>query len=70
MEQSEIIKKIYPQPVRHMGAAKKIEDLRLAAETFLTILDNLTPKSREQDLAITKFEEVVMWGVKSITHNP
>ncbi len=69
MEQYEIIKKIYPQPVGHTGTAKKIEDLRLAAETFLTILNNLTPQSREQSIAVTKFEEVVMWGVKAITHN-
>lgn len=69
MEQYEITKKIWPQPVNHSGTAKKIEDLRLASETFLTILNDLTPQSREQTVAVTKFEEVVMWGVKAITHN-
>lgn len=69
MEQSDIIKKIWPQPVGHSGTAKKIEDLRKAGEDFLSILNDLTPQSREQGLAFTKFEEVMMWGVKAITHN-
>ncbi len=69
MELHEITKKIWPQPVNHSGTAKKIEDLRIASETFLGCLNDLTPPSREQSLAITKFEEVLMWGVKAITHN-
>ena len=69
MDPLEISKKIWPQPINHSGTVKKIEDLRIAAETFLTVLDSVTPKSREQAVAITKFEEVVMWGVKAITHN-
>jgi hypothetical protein len=69
MEQPEIIKKIWPQPVAHSGTSKKIEDFRVAAETFLTALNDLTPQSREQGLAITGFEEVIYWAVKSITHN-
>jgi hypothetical protein len=69
MESHEITKKIWPQPVNHSGTAKKIETLRNASELFLETLNDLTPTSREQNLAITKFEEVVMWGVKAITHN-
>lgn len=69
MEPHEITKRIWPQSVNHSGTAKRIEDLRKAGEDFLSILNDLTPKSREQSVAVTKFEEVVMWGVKAITHN-
>lgn len=35
--------------------------------TFLEELILMTPKSREQSLAITKLEESIMWAIKSLT---
>ncbi len=33
-------------------------------------IETLCPVSREKSLALTKLEEVTMWAVKSISHNP
>jgi hypothetical protein len=43
-----------------------IERLREAAKAYGHLLIELTPNGRERALAITKLEESVMWGVKSI----
>lgn len=43
-----------------------IELLRDVAQALGVAIIEHTPSSREQSLAITKLEEVVMWGVKAI----
>jgi hypothetical protein len=43
-----------------------IERLREAAKAYGHLLIELAPNGRERALAITKLEESVMWGVKSI----
>lgn len=45
---------------------KRIEELREFAKTYGKKLCELCPISRESSLSITKLEESLMWGVKSI----
>lgn len=56
----------YQRPTEQSVA--QIEALRLACKTVYDNLMSLTP-SRERSLAITKLEEVSMWGNKSIVFN-
>jgi hypothetical protein len=44
------------------GQPEKYEKLRTTAKEFAYLIEQLTPKSREQSLAITKLEEVVFWA--------
>ena len=43
--------------------------IRAAAKAFADVIENLTPQSREQSLAITKIEESVFWANASIARN-
>ncbi|MCK9361630.1 hypothetical protein M0Q28_05435 [Patescibacteria group bacterium] len=43
--------------------------IRDEAKSFATTILALTPKSREQSLALTKLEEVVMWANSAIARN-
>jgi len=49
------------QPERYVA-------LREAAKNLAVLICELTPPSREQSLAITKLEEVIMWANKAIAH--
>ena len=50
------------QPERYI----KIRD---SAKAFAAMILELTPTSREQSLALTKLEEVVMWANSAIARN-
>ena len=46
-----------------------IQEIKNSASFLLDDIDSNCPGSREKSIAKTKLEEVVMWAVKSITHN-
>ena len=45
-----------------------IGEMRQAGRVFLEDLDQIVPDSREKSLAVTRFEESLMWAMKGITH--
>ncbi len=51
------------------GQNERYIALRNAAKDLATLILQLTPASREQSLALTKLEEVVMWSNASIARN-
>lgn len=44
----------------------KFEAIRRIAKDFAHVINDLTPESREQSLAITALEEAVMWANAAI----
>lgn len=44
------------------GQPKIYEDIRDKARSLAILIADTTPTSREQSLAMTKLEEVVMWA--------
>lgn len=54
----------YHKPTEEQTA--RIEEVRAAAVAFAKKLDQWVYPSRERSLAITSFEETVMWAVKGI----
>lgn len=48
---------------------EKYQDIRARAREFAEKIAELVPDSREQSLAITKLEEVVMWANAGIARN-
>lgn len=44
----------------------KYEAIRRVAKDFAHVINDLTPESREQSLAITALEEAVMWANAAI----
>ncbi len=51
------------------GQNERYIALRNAAKDFAILIMQFTPGSREQSLALTKLEEVVMWSNASIARN-
>ena len=51
---------------RNVGQHKMIRD---AGKTYAKIIFHNVPEGREQSLAITKLEEVVMWATAGIVRN-
>lgn len=49
--------------------ASRYELLRERAKALAKLIMSLTPKSREQSLALTKLEEAIMWANASIARN-
>lgn len=47
----------------------RYEVLRNNAKELAILIVQITPKSREQSLAITKLEESIMWANKAIACN-
>ncbi len=48
---------------------QRYERIRAFAKDFAYMLDQATPKSREQSLALTHLEEAVFWANASIARN-
>lgn len=48
------------------GQPQIYETIRAAALSFATLINELTPESREQSLAFTSLDEVVFWANSSI----
>jgi hypothetical protein len=51
------------------GQPEKYQDIRARARELAEKIVELVPDSREQSLAITKLEEVVMWANAGIARN-
>ena len=51
------------------GKSGKCEEIREFAKNLANLINDITPPSREQSLAITKLEEVVFWANASIARN-
>lgn len=51
------------------GQNIKYEQLRAKAKELAYLIKELTPKSREQSLAITQLEQAVFWANASIGRN-
>lgn len=43
-----------------------IESFRAVAKTMAAAIIEMVPQGRERSLALTKLEELVMWGVKGL----
>lgn len=53
----------------HGNQAERYEDLRAHTFVLAQLIVETTPSSREQSLALTKLEEVVMWSNAAIARN-
>jgi len=53
----------------HGDQPQRYQQLRDAAKQFAVAIQNLTPESREQSLAITNLEQAVMWANAAIARN-
>lgn len=51
------------------GQNEKYQQIRDAGKTLALLINDLTPASREQSVALTKLEEAVMWANASIARN-
>lgn len=51
------------------GQPAKYEAIRDKAKELAYLLEELTPKSREQSLALTNLEQAVFWANASIARN-
>lgn len=51
------------------GQAERYVALRDAAKALALLIVDSSPSSREQSLALTKLEEVVMWANAGIARN-
>jgi hypothetical protein len=51
------------------GQPEKYNKLRQTAKELAWLITDLTPESREQSLAITNLEQVVMWANAAIARN-
>jgi hypothetical protein len=51
------------------GQPALYEKIREKAKEFAYLIDELTPISREQSVAMTKLEEVVFWANAAIARN-
>ena len=51
------------------GQPAKYQAIREKAKELAYLINDLTPDSREKDLAVTKLEECVMWANAGIARN-
>jgi hypothetical protein len=51
------------------GQAERYDQLRDGARLVAGLILDLTPGSREQDLAITRLEEALFWATAAIARN-
>lgn len=66
---SEDLNTIYTYHSPKMDQLSKYETIREKAKTFAEYLIKNCPKSREQSLALTNLEQVVMWANAAIARN-
>ena len=63
------MKKIYSYQKPTDESLILITKLREAFSQLDDLITTVCPTSREKSLALTKLEEVSMWGVKAVVHN-
>lgn len=69
MTKSEQIENSFTYHAPKGDQAKRYETMREMAKRFAIFIVANTPESREQSLAITKLDEVVMWANASVARN-
>jgi hypothetical protein len=68
LKDEEILRRFTYHPPKGTQS-KRYEVIRAQAKHFAQIIDGNCPDSREQSLALTKLEEVVMWANAAIARN-
>ena len=69
MAQGTELEKVYTYHPPFGSQQERYVRIREEAKAFATTIVALTPASREQSLALTKLEEVVMWANSAIARN-
>ena len=69
MAQNDELDNVYTYHAPKGDQQERYEMLRTMAKKMANTVLNLTPKSREQSLALTKLEEATMWANASIARN-
>ena len=69
MAQNDELDNVYTYHAPKGDQQERYEMLRTMAKKMANTVLNLTPKSREQSLALTKLEESIMWANASIARN-
>jgi hypothetical protein len=52
-----------------IGQSERYDQLRDGARLVAKLIVDLTPSSREQDLAITRLEESLFWAIAAIARH-
>lgn len=63
------IERAFTYKAPRVGQEDRVEEIRNRARDFANALVQMTPESREQSLALTKLEEVVMFAEAAIGRN-
>jgi hypothetical protein len=53
----------------HSDLPQRYEEIRARGKELALFLAEVTPESREQSVALTKLEEVVMWANAALARN-
>jgi hypothetical protein len=61
--------RIKHQPPQHDRTVAKHEDIRAAVSMLGKVILTLVPEGREQDLALTRLEEMLFWCNAGIARN-
>jgi hypothetical protein len=66
---TEQIQKAFTYHPPKEGQPERYEHIREYAKSLARCVQDCTPESREQSLALTKIEEAVMWANAAIARN-
>lgn len=66
-ENKQMSEKLTHQP--SPGVLAVMKQLRRTVQDFMTFLDASMPECREKSLAVTAFEESMMWAMKALSLN-
>jgi len=69
MAQGTELDKVYTYHPPKGNQQERYVTIREMAKAFAALILGATPTSREQSLALTKLEEVVMWANSAIARN-
>lgn len=69
MAQGTELDKVYTYHPPRGNQQDRYVTIRERAKAFASLILEATPPSREQSLALTKLEEVVMWANSAIARN-
>ena len=67
--QQEVIENNFTYHAPKEGQSEKYEALRAKAKEFASLIVEVTPRSREQSVALTELETAVFWANASIARN-
>ncbi len=63
------MKKTYAHHAPSLASISAIKQLRQGFSDLHGLIEELTPKSREQSVAITQLETAAMWAIKALVVN-